>query len=42
MAFPNKADPFPELAKAVALPPAKEIELGGGDKRGRRRRRKST
>ncbi|MGB0866248.1 MAG: ASKHA domain-containing protein [Granulosicoccaceae bacterium] len=42
MAFPNKVDPFPELSKAVALPPAKEIDLGGGDKRGRRRRRKPT
>jgi len=40
MAFPNKTDPFPELAKVVTLPPSKTIDLGGGDKRGRRKRKR--
>jgi len=42
MAFPNKTDPFPELAKEVNLPATKTIDLGGGDKRGRRRRKRPT
>ena len=42
MAFPNKSDPFPELAKVVTLPPTKTIDLGGGDKRGRRKRKRPT
>lgn len=42
MAFPNKTDPFPELAKVVTLPPSKTIDLGGGDKRGRRKRKRPT
>ncbi len=41
MAFPNKTDPFPELAKEVILPAIKEVDLGGGDKRGRRKRRRA-
>lgn len=41
MAFPNKVDAFPELAKAVTLPAIKSVELGGSDKaRPRRRRRR--
>jgi len=43
MAFPNKVDPFPELAKAVNLPATKTVELGSKDStRGRRRRRRPT
>ena len=41
MAFPNKVDAFPELSKEVTLPPIKTIDLGGGDKRGRRKRKRS-
>ncbi|WP_421581318.1 ASKHA domain-containing protein [Shinella sp. M31] len=40
MAMPNKVDPFPELAKVVALPERKVLsDDGGGDGGGRRRRR---
>ncbi|WP_425523731.1 ASKHA domain-containing protein [Rhizobium setariae] len=39
MALPNKVDPFPELAKIVALPERKVITAGGEDGGGRRRRR---
>nr|WP_314084666.1 ASKHA domain-containing protein [uncultured Shinella sp.] len=40
MAMPNKVDPFPELAKVVALPERKVLsDDGGGDGSGRRRRR---
>ena len=39
MAMPNKVDPFPELAKIVALPERKVITAGGEDGGGRRRRR---
>jgi uncharacterized 2Fe-2S/4Fe-4S cluster protein (DUF4445 family) len=40
MAFPNKAEPFPELAATVALPPRKsaEDEAEGRRRRGRARR----
>jgi uncharacterized 2Fe-2S/4Fe-4S cluster protein (DUF4445 family) len=38
MAFPNKEDPFPNLARRVELPARKEAGGGGG----RRRRRAST
>ncbi len=40
MAFPNKTDSFPELAKEVALPASKEVDLGGERPKGRRRRRR--
>lgn len=40
MAMPNKVDPFPELAKVVALPERKVITSGGGDEGGGRRRRR--
>lgn len=41
MAFPNKTDPFPELAKEVDFPAEKSVDLGGGGKaKGRRRRRR--
>ncbi|MBO9630242.1 MAG: DUF4445 domain-containing protein [Shinella sp.] len=40
MAMPNKVDPFPELAKVVALPERKVLaDDGGGEGGGRRRRR---
>jgi uncharacterized 2Fe-2S/4Fe-4S cluster protein (DUF4445 family) len=39
MAMPNKVDPFPELAKIVALPERKVVTSGGEDGGGRRRRR---
>ena len=41
MAMPNKVDPFPELAKVVALPERKVLsdDGGGGEGGGRRRRR---
>jgi uncharacterized 2Fe-2S/4Fe-4S cluster protein (DUF4445 family) len=39
MAMPNKVDPFPELAKIVALPERKVITAGGEEGGGRRRRR---
>jgi uncharacterized 2Fe-2S/4Fe-4S cluster protein (DUF4445 family) len=39
MAMPNKVDPFPELAKIVALPERKMITAGGEEGGGRRRRR---
>jgi uncharacterized 2Fe-2S/4Fe-4S cluster protein (DUF4445 family) len=39
MALPNKTDPFPELAKAVKLPPKKALASGGeAGGAGRRRR----
>jgi uncharacterized 2Fe-2S/4Fe-4S cluster protein (DUF4445 family) len=37
MALPNKTDPFPELAKAVKLPPKKAL-ASNGEAGGRRRR----
>lgn len=40
MAFPNKQDPFPELAKEVALPKPKEIASAADSRDLRRRRRK--
>ena len=40
MAMPNKVDPFPELAKVVALPERKVIPAGGGDGEGGGRRRR--
>ena len=40
MAFPNKQDPFPELAKEVALPKPKEIASASDSRDLRRRRRK--
>ena len=40
MAFPNKQDPFPELAKEVALPKPKEIASASDSLDLRRRRRK--
>ena len=40
MAFPNKQDPFPELAKEVALPKPKEIASAADSRDPRRRRRK--
>ena len=40
MAFPNKQDPFPELAKEVALPKPKEIASTADSRDLRRRRRK--
>jgi len=40
MAFPNKVDAFPELAKVVTLPAAKEVSADeAGEGRRRRRRR---
>ncbi len=36
MAFPNKVEPFPNLAAAVTLPPPKDAHIGSDD--GRRRR----
>jgi len=39
MAFPNKEDPFPNLARRVELPARREAGEGAG---GRRRRRAST
>jgi len=38
MALPNKTDPFPELAKAVALPPRKLLAAAEAGGTGRRRR----
>ncbi|MDB5525271.1 MAG: drug:proton antiporter [Rhizobium sp.] len=39
MALPNKVDPFPELARIVALPEKKVASNDGGEDGGRRRRR---
>ncbi len=39
MAMPNKVDPFPHLAKVVALPERKVLADDGGEGGGRRRRR---
>ncbi len=41
MALPNKVDPFPELAKVVALPERKVLSDDGGGEGGGRRRRRS-
>ncbi|MCJ8052248.1 ASKHA domain-containing protein [Shinella curvata] len=41
MAMPNKVDPFPELAKVVALPERKVLSDDGGGEGGGRRRRRS-
>ncbi|HKQ94261.1 MAG TPA: ASKHA domain-containing protein [Aestuariivirgaceae bacterium] len=38
MAIPHKTAPFPNLAKAVALPPPKTVETSDGGERRRRRR----
>ncbi|HEX5932798.1 MAG TPA: ASKHA domain-containing protein, partial [Pseudorhizobium sp.] len=38
MALPNKADPFPQLAKVVTLP-ERRLPAEGGEAAGRRRRR---
>jgi uncharacterized 2Fe-2S/4Fe-4S cluster protein (DUF4445 family) len=40
MAFPNKQDPFPELAKEVVLPKPKETSSTADSRDNRRRRRK--
>lgn len=40
MAFPNKQDPFPELAKEVVLPKPKETSATADSRDNRRRRRK--
>ena len=41
MALPNKADPFPELAKQVSLPAPKTVETDNAGARGRRSGRRS-
>ena len=41
MALPNKVDPFPELARVVALPERKVLSDDGGGEGGGRRRRRS-
>ncbi|MFP6744345.1 MAG: ASKHA domain-containing protein [Alphaproteobacteria bacterium] len=42
MALPHKTDPFPNLAKAVALPTPVQAAEKAGENRGRRRRRRRT
>jgi len=39
MAIPHKTAPYPNLRKAVTLPPAKEVGATGEDGARRRRRR---